>query len=122
MKTSFDHKSSFIVTTHQIRKAPNKFINHISFVMRKNKKKINGWNFSFRTVTYYKILKKIFDTAKAYQKSDIQTRILKNNWEYFAIYFYWNINQCISQSKIPSDFQLTDVTPFYKKEIKNLER
>ena len=59
LKISFDHKSSFIVTTHQIRKAPNKFINHISFVMRQNKKKINGWNFSFRTVTLQNFEKNI---------------------------------------------------------------
>ena len=59
------------------------------------------------------------DTAKASQQSDIPTKILKQNSDYFADYFYENINQCISKSIFPSDLKLADVTPVYKKKSKN---
>ena len=59
------------------------------------------------------------DIAKASQQPDILTKILKQNSDYFAEYFYENINQCISKSIFPSDLKLADVTPFYKKKSKN---
>ena len=88
--------------------------------MIKNKKK-NDQSFSFGPVTYDDVLKKVntLDTAKASQQSDIPTKILKQNSDYFAEYFYENINQCISKSIFPSDLKLADVTPVYKKKSKN---
>ena len=59
------------------------------------------------------------DTAKGSQQSDIPTKILKQNSDYFAEYIYENINQCISKSVFPSDLKLADVTPVYKKKSKN---
>ena len=59
------------------------------------------------------------DTAKASQQSDIPTKILKQNSDYFAKYFYENIKQCISKLIFPSDLKLADVTPVYKKKSKN---
>ena len=43
------------------------------------------------------VLKKIktVNAAKASQKSDITTKISKQNSEYFAEYFCKNINKCI---------------------------
>ena len=84
--------------------------------MIKNKKK-NDQSFSFGPVTYDDVLKKVntLDTAKASQQSDIPTKTLKQNSDYFAEYFYKNINQCISKSVFPSDLKLADVTPVYKK-------
>ena len=61
------------------------------------------------------------DAAKASQKSDIPTKILKQNSDYFPEYFYENINQCISKLIFPSDLKLTDVTPFYKMKSKNFK-
>ena len=49
------------------------------------------------------------DTAKASQQFS----------DYFADYFYKNINQYISKSIFPSDLKLADVTPVYKKKSKN---
>ena len=88
--------------------------------MIKNKKK-NDQSFSFGPVTYDDVLKKVntLDTAKVSQQSDIRTKILKQNSDYFAEYFYENINQCISKSVFPSDLKLADVTPVYKKKSKN---
>ena len=88
--------------------------------MIKNKKK-NDQSFSFVPVTYDNVLKIVntLDTAKASQQSDIPTKILKQISDYFAEYFYENINQCISKSIFPSDLKLADVTPVYKKKWKN---
>ena len=59
------------------------------------------------------------DTAKTSQQSDVPTKILKRNSEYFAGYFCGNINQCISKSMFPPDLKLADVTPVYKNKSKN---
>ena len=59
------------------------------------------------------------DTAKTSQQSGIPTKILKQNSDYFAEYFYENISQCISKSIVPSNLKLADVTPVYQKKSKN---
>ena len=71
-------------------------------------------------LTYDDVLKKVntLHTAKATQQSDIPTKTLKQNSDYFAEYFYENMNQCISKSVFPSDLKLVDVTPVYKKSRK----
>ena len=94
----------------------NKFRNHPSIVMIKTKKKIDQC-FSFGRVTYDDVLKKAnnLGTAKASQQSDIPTKILKQNSDYFAEYFCGNINQCILKSMFPPDLKLANVTPVYKK-------
>ena len=61
------------------------------------------------------------DTIKASQQSDIPTMILKENSDYFAGYFCGNINQCISKSVFPPDFEFADVTLVYKNNSKNSE-
>ena len=85
------------------------------------KKKKDDQSFSFGPVTYDDVLRKVkpLDTAKASQQSDIPTKILKQNSDYFAEYFYKNINQCFSKSIFPSDMKLADVTPVYKKKSEN---
>ena len=50
------------------------------------------------------------DTAKTSQQSDIPPKILKQNSDDFAEYFYANINQGVSKSIFPSDLKLADVT------------
>ena len=62
---------------------------------------------------------KTLDTAKASQQSDMPTKILKQNSDYFVEYFYENINQFISKSILPSNLKLADITPVYKKKYKN---
>ena len=63
---------------------------------------------------------KTLDIAKASQQSDIPTKFLKQNSNYFVEYFYENISQCLSKSIFPSDLKLAaDVTPVYKKKSKN---
>ena len=93
--------SSTLMT--KLQSAVNKFRNHSSIIMIKNKKK-NDQSFSFGPVTYDDVLKKVntLGTAKASQQSDIPTKILKQNSDYFAEYIYENISQCISKSIFPS--------------------
>ena len=90
MKISTDHgyDNDFIATDYQVTNAVNKLRNHSSIIMIKNKEK-NDQSFSFGPVTYDDVLKKVntLDTAKASQQSDIPTKILKQNSDYFAEYF-----------------------------------
>ena len=88
--------------------------------MIKSKKK-NDQSFFFGPVTYDDLLKKVntLDIASASHQSDIPTKILKQNSDYFPEYFYENINQCISKLIFPSDLKLADVNPVCKKKLYN---
>ena len=122
ISTNHNYDTDFIVSNDQVTNALNKFRNHPAIVMIKSKRKI-GQCFSFAPVTYDDKLKKInnLDTDKASQQSDIPTKILKQNSNYFARYFCGNINQCIFKSMFPPDLKLADVTPVYKTKSKNLK-
>ena len=101
MKISTDHgyDNDFIATDDQVTNVVNKFRNHPSIIMLKNKKK-NDQSFSFGPVTYDEVLKKVktLDTAKASPQSDIPTKILKQNLDFCRIFIrkyqpvYLNIN------------------------------
>ena len=86
--TNHNYDTDFLVTNDQVANALNKFRNHPSIIMIKNKRKADQC-FSFGPVTYEDILKKTnnLDTAKASQQSDVPTKILKQNSGYFAGYF-----------------------------------
>ena len=115
IRTNHNYDTGFLATNGRVANVLNKFRNHPSIIMIKNKGKTNQC-FSFGLVTYDDILKIInnLDTAKASQQSDIPTKILKQNSDYFAGYFCGNINQCISKSMLPPDLKLAHVTPVYK--------
>ena len=85
--------------------------------MIKNK---NKTQFSFTVVEYDDILKKVkkLNTSKATQQSDIPTKILRENDEFFARFFHENFNLCIDVDIFPSDLKIADVTPAYKKKSK----
>ena len=101
MKISIDHgyDNDFIATGDQVTNTVNKFRNHSSIIMIKNKK-VADQSFSFGPVTYDDTLKivNILDTAKASQQSDIPTKILKQNSDFFAEYFY-EISTSVSQNQ-----------------------
>ena len=122
LKISTDHgyDNDFIVTDDQVTNTVNKCRTHSSIIMIKKQEK-NYQSFSYGPVTYDDVSKKVntLDTTKASQQSDIPTNILKQNSDYFAEYFYENINKCISKSIFPSDLKLADVTPVYLKKSKN---
>ena len=85
--TSQIYDTYFLVTNDQAPNALNKFRNHPSITMIKNKRKADQC-FSFGPVIYEDILKKTnnLDTAKASQQSDVPTKILKQNSDCFARY------------------------------------
>ena len=85
--------------------------------MIKNK---NKTQFSFTVVEYDDILKKVkkLNTSKATQQSDIPTKILRENDEFFARFFHENFNLCIDVDIFPSELKIADVTPAYKKKSK----
>ena len=97
MEISTDHgyDNDFIVNDDEVRDAVNKFRNHPSIIMIRSKSK-NDKSFSFAPVTYDDVLAKVktLDIAKASQQFDILRKILKQNPDYFAGYFYKNINHC----------------------------
>ena len=120
--TNHNYDTDFLLTNDQVANALNKFRNHPNIIMIKNKRK-NDQCFSSAPVTYVDILKKKnnnnLDIAKTFQQSDIPTKIVKQNSDYFTGYFCGNINQCISKSMFPPDLKLADVTPVYKNKSKN---
>ena len=119
--TNHNYDTDFLVTNDQVANALNKFRNHPSIIMIKNKRKADQC-FSFGPVTYDDILKKTnnLDTAKASQQSDIPTKILKQNSDYFAGYFCGSNNKRISfKIHVTTDLKLADVTPVRKNKSKN---
>ena len=115
--TNHDFAINFKVTGDPIVDAINKYENHPSIIMIKNK---NKTQFSFTVVEYDDILKKVkkLNTSKATQQSDIPTKILRENDEFFARFFHENFNLCIDVDIFPSDLKIADVTPAYKKKSK----
>ena len=121
VENNIDH--DFTETDDLVLNAINKFKNHPSIIMIKRKNNPCG-SFSFSSVQYDDILKKTknLDNAKASQESDIPTKILKSNCEFFAQYFCENINYCICHSILPSNLKSADVTPVFKKKFKKIQR
>ena len=76
--------------------------------------------FSFKTVQYEDIRRKTtnLNVSKASKESDIPTKILIEESEYFWLYFHKNVNDCLEQFLFPHDLKLTDVAPIYKKKSK----
>ena len=58
------------------------------------------------------------NTSKASQQSDMPTKILRENDEFFAKFFHENFNLCIDVDIFPSDLKIADVTTAYKKKSK----
>ena len=112
--------TSFIPTEDLVQNAISKYRNHPGVVIIKEKNNLSE-KFSFSLVQYDDILKKVrnLDTAKASKQTDIPNKILKQSSQYFAEYFYDNINYCTENSNFPSDLTSVDVTPAYKKNSKD---
>ena len=115
-----DFDINFTTTSDQVLNSVEKFQNHPSILKIKDKKQ-SSQSFSFVPVQYDSVLKKINDLnpAKTSQQTDIPTRILKENLDFFSKYFYENINFCIENSEFPFDLKVADVTPIHKKKSRN---
>ena len=58
---------------------------------------------------------KNLNVSKVSQESDIPTKILIENSEYFSLSFHKNVNYCLEQSIFSHDLKFADVAPIYKK-------
>ena len=106
LNVTTDHfqNPDFQRTKNPVLNAINKYKYHPSIAMIKNKID-KQFKFSFTTVQYEDVLKKFKDLelkslkiTKASQQSDIPTKILIENCNYFASYFHENINHCLLES------------------------
>ena len=61
------------------------------------------------------------DETKATQKTDILTRIFKENIDIFTDFLCTSINSVIKSSSFPSALKLADVTPVHKKGRKDMK-
>ena len=79
--------------------------------------------FHFEEVNIGEVEKKILklDKTKASQKTDIPTRIIKENIDIFANFLCTSINSAIKYSIFPSSLKLDDVTPVHKKGRKDMK-
>ena len=73
--------------------------------------------FSFRTVSKEDLLYQLnsLDPAKATQKSDIPTNIIKKNYDIFSEFLFENFNNIILTSLFPEQLKYADVKPIFKK-------
>ena len=76
---------------------------------------------SFRHKSLDEITKEIkrLDVKKACQDTDILTKVIKNNGDIFADFFF--LNNCIALSVFPSNFKNVEIAPVHKKDSKNTE-
>ena len=59
---------------------------------------------------------KSLNTKKASHSSDITTKILKQNIDFFSHFILDYVNKSISSSTFPSILKLADIIPVYKKD------
>ena len=76
---------------------------------------------SFRHKSLDEITKEIkrLDVKKACQDTDILTKVIKNNNDIFADFFF--LNYCIALSVFTSNFKNVEIAPEHKKDSKNTE-
>ena len=104
-----------------VSKAILKYKNHPSIlaIQKYSKNK----TFHFKEVNFGEVEKEILklDKTKASQKTDIPTRIIKENIDIFADFLCTSINSAIKSSSFLSSLKLADVTPVHKKERKDMK-
>ena len=73
--------------------------------------------FSFKNASISDIKKELqnLDTSKATQKSDLPTKIIKENSAIFASFLFGSVNSTIDLSNFPKNLKFADITPAYKK-------
>ena len=72
-----------------------------------------NFSFSFKTVSLTDIEKEMqsLNTKKASHSSDIPTKILKQNVDFFSPFILGYVNKSISSFTFPSILKLADITP-----------
>ena len=74
-------------------------------------------NFSFLVVEIVDIRKeiKMLQSNKATQNTDILTKLIKDNADFFAKFVFVSLNKCIEQSAFPLKLKSENITPVHKK-------
>ena len=105
----------------RVFKAILKYKNHpnILAVQKYSKNKI----FHFEEINIGEVKKEILklDKTKASQKTDISTRIIKENIDIFVDFLCASINSAIKTASFPFSLKLADVTPLHKKARKDMK-
>ena len=80
--------------------------------------------FSFRTVSKADLLYQLnsLDPAKATQKCDIPTKIIKKTYDIFSEFLLENFKNIILTSLFPEQLKYADVKPIFKKDSRNDKR
>ena len=73
--------------------------------------------FSFRHISLDEITKEIkrLEVKKACQDMDFPTKVIKNNSDIFADFFFLNLNNCIVSSVFPLNLKSPEASPLQKK-------
>ena len=98
-----------------LQKSTLKYQNHPSIVTIRSHINNNS-TFSFTEITESHIRKEIqnLDTSKGTQKSDIPTKIIKDNIDIFSKYICLTFNKSIRDSNFPDILKPADITPVFK--------
>ena len=100
-------------------KAIVKYRKHPSIIAIKEKCD-SGLSFSFSKVERVEIMKEInnLKTNKAIQKTDIPTKLIKENSDIFGDFIFKNFNDSVFTLIFPSPLKNADITPVHKKGTK----
>ena len=103
-------------------KAILKYRNHPSIIAIRNKYKISEC-FKFTEVDQKEIEKEIIkiDVNKASQRSDIPTKVIKENIDIFGDFIGKSYNNTIKASQFYQNLKLADITPAHKKGQKDMK-
>ena len=82
-----------------------------------------AFSFSFRKTTLNEIINEIknLDKSKATQSNDIPTKVIRENYDSFAILITEKFNNMIENSFFPVSLKQADMKPIYKKYSRNEE-
>ena len=96
-----------------------KYQNHPSITTIKKMHLLN--KFSFKNASISNIKKELqkLGTSKATQKSDLPTKIIKENFDALAPFLFGSVNSFIDLSNFPKNLKFEDITPAYKKSSRN---
>ena len=100
-----------------ILKILHDYKNHPSIKVINKKRSLDETTFSFTPIERDELISEIknLDEKKASQESDIPTKIIKGNYEFFSDFLLSPLNKCLTSGKFPNALKLADVTPIYKK-------
>ena len=103
-----------------IANAIKNFEQHPSILKIKETRNVCS-SFSFKPVSFDEIIKETLnlDTSKATQKSDIPTKIIKQNQDIFSKFIFENVNNMIDTDVYPEQLKWADVKPAHKKGSRN---